>query len=110
MKLGFVSDSLGGLPFQAVLDHAARIGDSRVEVNTGGWSNAPHFDLVAMKSSAEERRSVLRAFSDRGLEVISRNANGNPPHPTPTHSSRVPEGYNPRRRGAGRQDGSSAGE
>jgi sugar phosphate isomerase/epimerase len=82
MKLGFVSDSLGGLPFQAVLDHAVRIGVSGVEVNTGGWSTAPHFDLVAMRSSADKRRSFLRAFSDRGLEVISLNANGNPLHPT----------------------------
>jgi sugar phosphate isomerase/epimerase len=82
MKLGFVSDSLGGLPFQAVLDHAVRIGVSGVEVNTGGWSTAPHFDLAAMKSSADKRRSFLRAFSDRGLEVISLNANGNPLHPT----------------------------
>ncbi len=28
MKLGFVSDSLGGLPFEAMLDHAARLGVS----------------------------------------------------------------------------------
>jgi sugar phosphate isomerase/epimerase len=82
LKLGFVSDSLGGLPLEAVLDHAVRIGVSGIEVNTGGWSAAPHFDLVAMKSSAEKRRSFLRAFSDRGLEVISLNANGNPLHPT----------------------------
>jgi sugar phosphate isomerase/epimerase len=82
MKLGFVSDSLGGLPFDTVLDHAVRIGVSGIEVNTGGWSTAPHFDLVAMKSSADKRRSFLSAFSDRGLEVISLNANGNPLHPT----------------------------
>ena len=45
MKLGFVSDSLGGLPFEAMLDHAQRLGVSGVEVNTCGWSTAPHFDL-----------------------------------------------------------------
>lgn len=82
MRLGFVSDSLGGLPFEAVLDHAARLGLSGVEVNTGGWSTAPHFDLTAMKSSAGARSAFLRAFKDRGLEVISLNANGNPLHPT----------------------------
>ena len=36
MKLGFVSDSLGGLSFDTLLDHAARLGVSGVEVNTGG--------------------------------------------------------------------------
>ena len=56
MKLGFVSDSLGGLPFDALLDHAARLGVSGVEVNTGGWSTAPHFSLSTMVSSATARR------------------------------------------------------
>ena len=42
MKLGFVSDSLGGLSFEAMLDEAVRLGVSGVEMNTGGWSTAPH--------------------------------------------------------------------
>jgi sugar phosphate isomerase/epimerase len=88
MKLGFVSDSLGGLPFAAMLDHAVRLGVSGVEVNTGGWSTAPHFDLAAMKASAGARKAFLSAFADRGLEVIALNANGNPLHPTdPTQAA-----------------------
>lgn len=82
MKIGFVSDSLGGLSFEDMLDNAARIGVSGVEVNTGGWSTAPHFDLAKMKADARARRSFLKAFETRGLEVISLNANGNPTHPT----------------------------
>lgn len=82
MKIGFVSDSLGGLPFEGVLDTAARIGVAGVEVNTGGWSTAPHFDLDVMKSSAAARRAFRTAFDTRGLSVISLNANGNPTHPT----------------------------
>ena len=82
MKLGFVSDSLGGLPFDAMLDHAVRLGVQGVEVNTGGWSTAPHFDLTAMKADAGKRRNFQQAFFDRGLEVIALNANGNPLHPT----------------------------
>lgn len=82
MKLGFVSDSLGRLPFPEVLDAAVRLGVSGVEINTGGWSTAPHFDLQAMKSNAGARRDFRKAFSDRGLEIISLNANGNPLHPT----------------------------
>ena len=82
MKLGFVSDSLGGLPFADLMDHAARMGVQGVEVNTGGWSTAPHFDLAAMKTDAGARRAFQKAFTDRGLEVISLNANGNPLHPT----------------------------
>jgi len=82
MKLGFVSDSLSRLTLVELLDNAARLGIPGVEINTGGWSTAPHFDLEAMKSSADVRRNFKNAFSDRGLEIISLNANGNPLHPT----------------------------
>lgn len=82
MKLGFVSDSLGALPFAAVLAEATRLGVSGIEVNTGGWSTAPHFDLAAMLADAGQRRTFLAAFAARGLEVIALNANGNPLHPT----------------------------
>ncbi|NTF88584.1 sugar phosphate isomerase/epimerase [Agrobacterium rhizogenes] len=82
MKLGFVSDSLGGMSFEALLDNAARLGVSGVEVNTGGWSTAPHFDLQSMKASADSRRDFAKAFENRGLEIIALNANGNPLHPT----------------------------
>ena len=82
MKLGFVSDSLSGMLFQEMLDHATRMGVSGIEVNTGGWSTAPHFNLALMKQSAKARKGFLKAFNERELEVISLNANGNPLHPT----------------------------
>ena len=81
MKLGFVSDSLGNRTFEQVLDAAVALGVAGVEVNTGGWSTAPHFDLPAMKADAGARRSFARAFSDRGLEIVALNANGNQLHP-----------------------------
>ncbi|MBG6154349.1 sugar phosphate isomerase/epimerase family protein [Roseibium album] len=84
MKLGFVSDSLGGLGFQELLDTAVRLGAEGVEINTGGWSTAPHFDLDAMKSSTDARKAFRRAFDDRGLEIVCLNANGNPLHPVDT--------------------------
>ncbi|MDP2081082.1 sugar phosphate isomerase/epimerase [Pseudotabrizicola sp.] len=84
MKLGFVSDSLGGLPFDEVLTHAQRMGVSGIEVNTCGWSTAPHFDLKGMLGNASAQKRFLSAFADRGLEVISLNANGNPLHPSDT--------------------------
>ncbi|PRY82906.1 sugar phosphate isomerase/epimerase family protein [Donghicola tyrosinivorans] len=87
MKIGFVSDSLGGLSFNEMMDAAARLGVDGVEVNTGGWSTGPHFDLNGMKTSAEARRGFQKAFADRGLEVISLNANGNPTHPTEPHQA-----------------------
>ncbi|MGK6316648.1 sugar phosphate isomerase/epimerase family protein [Neorhizobium sp. DT-125] len=82
MKLGFVSDSLGGVPIDQLLEHAKRIGVSGVEVNTCGWSTAPHFSLKAMLGNRDAQKAFLDGFADRGLEVISLNANGNPLHPT----------------------------
>ena len=82
MKLGFVSDSLGGMPFKELLQQASRMGVSGIEVNTGGWSTAPHFDLAKMQESKQAQKDFLQAFADHGLEVISLNANGNPLHPT----------------------------
>jgi sugar phosphate isomerase/epimerase len=82
MKLGFVSDSLGGMPLDDLLDNAARMGVSGIEVNTCGWSTAPHFDLKSMLGSTVAQKDFLKGFSDRGLDVISFNANGNPLHPT----------------------------
>lgn len=82
MKLGFVSDSLGGMSFEDVLNHAQRMGVSGIEVNTCGWSTAPHFDLRGMLGNAKAQRDFKDAFIDRGLEIISLNANGNPLHPT----------------------------
>lgn len=82
MKLGFVSDSLGGLSLTELLNHALRLGVSGVEVNTCGWSTAPHFDLKAMLGNAAKQKAFKAEFEGRGLEIISLNANGNPLHPT----------------------------
>jgi sugar phosphate isomerase/epimerase len=81
MKLGFVSDSLGNRSFEAALDAAAALGVQGMEVNTGGWSTAPHFHLKRMRDSAEARTAFRTAFAARGLEIIALNANGNPLHP-----------------------------
>jgi sugar phosphate isomerase/epimerase len=85
MKLGFVSDSLGKRSLSEVLDQAAHLGVDGIEVNTGGWSTAPHFDLALMKSDPAARKAFARAFADRDLEIIALNANGNPLHPVSGH-------------------------
>lgn len=82
MKLGFVSDSLGGMALDAMLDNAQRMGVSGIEVNTCGWSTAPHFDLGAMLGNSGAQKDFAAKFVDKGLEIISLNANGNPLHPT----------------------------
>jgi len=82
MKLAFVSDSLAALSLEAMLDEAVRLGVGGVEVNTCGWSTAPHLDLKGLLASAGRRRAFRDAFEARGLEIVALNANGNPLHPT----------------------------
>ena len=72
MNLGFVSDSLGSLPFEAVLDHAARLGGSGVEVNAGGWSTAPHFDLTSLRAGADARHALRAPNKTRARVLGSR--------------------------------------
>lgn len=81
MRLAFVSDSLAALSFEAMLDEAARLGVSGVEMNSCGWSTAPHLDLKALLASADRRRAFRAAFEARGLAIVALNANGNPLHP-----------------------------
>lgn len=82
MRIGVVSDSLAKLSFDHMLDKSLELGMAGVEVNTGGWSTAPHVDLARMMASSQERREFAAAFQSRGLEIIALNANGNPLHPT----------------------------
>lgn len=81
MKIGMVSDSLGHLGFEQMLDAAAEIGVEGVEVNTGNWSSAPHIDLAGLLASETERRRFRDAFASRELELVALNANGNQLHP-----------------------------
>lgn len=82
MKLGFVTDSLGGMAFDDVLKHAQRMGCQGLEINTCGWSTAPHFSLKDMLGNASAQSALKAKMADHGLDIISLNANGNPLHPT----------------------------
>lgn len=81
MKIGMVSDSLGHLPFAAMLDQAAGLGVQGIEMNAANWTSAPHMDRVALLADAAARRDFAAAFAARGLDLIALNANGNQLHP-----------------------------
>jgi sugar phosphate isomerase/epimerase len=81
MKIGMVSDSLGHLPREAMLDRAAALGVEGIEFNAANWTSAPHLDLKAMLAGAGERKALQESMKRRGLEIIALNANGNQLHP-----------------------------
>ena len=56
MKISMVSDLLAHRPFEAMLGVARDLGVEGVEMNTGNWSSAPHFDLEGLLADATVRR------------------------------------------------------
>ena len=81
MQIGMVTDSLGGLSFEAVLDAAAGLGLDCVEFATGNWSTAPHIDIDALIASKAARDRFTAAVRDRGLSISALTCNGNSLHP-----------------------------
>ena len=82
MKIGMVSDSLGPYGFHEMLVAAKKSGVEGIEVNSANWTAASHCDLAVLLTSAAKRKEFLGAFSERGLDLIALNANGNQLHPT----------------------------
>lgn len=81
MQLGLITDSLGSLPLEQVLDTAAGLGLDTVEIATGNWSESPHAKLDELVSSPKARHDLAQAVTSRGLTLGALNANGNQLHP-----------------------------
>src|SRR6266705_1653987 len=81
MKIGMITDSLGELSFDELLDTAAELGIERLEFAGGNWSPAPHLALDALLDSAEARREFAARLADHGITISALNCSGNPVHP-----------------------------
>jgi sugar phosphate isomerase/epimerase len=82
MKLGFVTDALGYMPFEEMLDTCANLGIEALELGCANWSKAPHVDLDGLLESAVKREKFLNAIKSRGLEIAALNCSGNQLDPT----------------------------
>ena len=67
MQIGLLTDSLSSLTRTEALDTAAELGVATVEIGLGGvhggWSPAPHADLVELLSDATARATLASATS-----------------------------------------------
>lgn len=81
MKLSFVTDSLGHLPFEEMLDYVAALGIEYIEMTTGGWSKAPHLNLDELLTSDSRRNDFLNALERRNIKLCALNCSGNPLDP-----------------------------
>jgi len=84
MKIGMITDSLGELSFDDLLDAAAELGIERLEFAAGNWSRAPHLALDRMLDSAPAREEFMVRLRDHGLSISALNCSGNPLHPGET--------------------------
>ena len=57
MRIGLVTDSIGHLPFEELLEAASALGIQTLEFGCGGWSSAPHLNLDLLLESARDRRA-----------------------------------------------------
>ena len=84
MKIGMITDSLGGLAFDEMLAAAAELGLETLEFACGNWSPAPHIHLGRMLASESARREFQAKVHGHGLSIAALNCSGNPLHPGPS--------------------------
>jgi sugar phosphate isomerase/epimerase len=78
MRIGLVTDSLGRLPFDQLLETAVELGVQALEFGCGGWSSAPHLKLDVLLENEAERSNFVAKIRDHGLEISALNCSGNP--------------------------------
>ena len=77
MRIGLVTDSLGHLSFDGLLETAAELGIQTLEFGCGGWSSAPHLNLDLLLENEAERANFVAKIRDHGLEISALNCSGN---------------------------------
>jgi sugar phosphate isomerase/epimerase len=81
MKLSYVTDSLGHLSFEEMLDFVANLGIDTIEMTTGGWSPAPHLKLDELLENEQKRGEFLNSLEKRNIKLCALNCSGNPLDP-----------------------------
>lgn len=77
MRIGLVTDSLGHLSFDNLLETAANLGIQALEFGCGGWSSAPHLNLDMLLENETERVNFVAKIRDYGLGISALNCSGN---------------------------------
>ncbi len=81
MQMSLVTDILGYLSFEEMLDTVSQLGVEAIELGCGNWSNAPHLNLDELLGSEVARTAYKDAISQRGLSIAALNCSGNQLHP-----------------------------
>lgn len=82
MTTGLVTDVLGYMTIEELLDTCVSLGIESLELGCGNWSKAPHMDLDGLLESTEKRRQFRNTLSSRGISIAALNCSGNQLEPT----------------------------
>lgn len=78
MKIGLVSDCLGTLSFEELLQSCQALGIEQIELGVGNWSSAPHVDMDSLLQSETRRDEMKGMLKDHGISISAFNCSGNP--------------------------------
>jgi sugar phosphate isomerase/epimerase len=81
MRLSICTDVMGDLSFTQMLDKCVELGVEGVEMTTGGWSRAPHFNAAELLNDNALLRRKLNEIEARGLHIAALNCSSNPLDP-----------------------------
>lgn len=77
MKIGMVTDSLGYMVLDELLDTASKLGLQMLEFPMGNWSPAPHANLDLLIENTDAREQFIGKVRDHGLAISALNCSGN---------------------------------
>ena len=77
MIRSLMTDSLGSLPFEAMVKEASSLGFEELEFGTGNWSGAPHLKLDNLLASSGARQDFLGLLEAHALGISALNCSGN---------------------------------
>lgn len=83
MKLAYITDSLGSLPFETMLQKVQGMGVEYLEMTTGGWSPAPHLNLDELLDHPDKLVEFKAMLEKYHMKLIALNCSGNPLDPGP---------------------------
>lgn len=82
MKVGLVTDVLGYLSVEEMLDTCVSLEIESLELGCGNWSKAPHIELDGLLGNKQRRQQFKNELSSRGISIAALNCSGNQLEPT----------------------------
>ena len=81
MKLGVLTNMLGGWPLEKALSYFTSLGIEMVEIGAGGYPGKDHADPAVLLHSETELQQFKDLLAKYNVEISAISCHGNPVHP-----------------------------